>query len=125
MRPDAARVADILDCAKALAERFARHDPTSLMGTPDAVKATFYDVIVMGEAMRDLVVRKNQWGEKIGEDAPIVRDNPQIPWTGWVGMRDMVTHQYFRAAPELVWRDHKSGELGKLIDCCEVWLKDV
>ena len=124
MRLDASRIADILDCARAVAERFSRHSLDSLTETPDAVKATFYDIIVMGEAMRDLVARKDSW-VKTGEDAPIVRDNPHIPWSSWIGMRDMVTHQYFRAAPELVWRDYESGELQRLIDCCALWLKEI
>jgi len=124
MRVDASRIADILDCAQAIAERLSRHSLETLMETPDAVKATFYDIIVMGEAMRDLVARKDSWGAKIGEDARIVRDNPHVPWASWVGMRDMVTHQYFRAAPELVWRDYESGELQKLIDCCATWREE-
>ena len=125
MRLDASRVADILDSARAIADRFSRHSFETLVAAPDAVKATFYDIIVMGEAMRDLVARRDQWGEKIGEDAAIVQDNPHVPWAGWVGMRDMVTHQYFRAAPELVWRDYESGELQKLIDCCAGWREPV
>ena len=35
------------------------HTIDTLKNTPDAVKATFYDVIVMGEAMRDLVAKRD------------------------------------------------------------------
>ena len=87
------------------------------------MKATFYDVIVMGEAMRDLVAMRDSSGNKIADDSEIVKANPHIPWEDWVGMRDMVAHQYFRAAPEIIWRDHESGELGKLIVCCKAWLE--
>ncbi len=40
----------------------------------------------------------------------------------WGGMRDMATHQYYRAVPEMLWRDHASGEVNLLLDCCRVWL---
>ena len=122
MRSDADRVADILDCAKAIAERLACRTLETFSASPDAVKATFFDVIVIGEAMRELVARKDGFAQKAAEDAPIVRLYPMIPWTGWIGMRDMVTHQYFRAAPEIVWRDYEDGEIQKLIDCCHEWL---
>jgi uncharacterized protein with HEPN domain len=123
MRPDEDRIADVLSCAQAIANRFARHTVDMLKNTPDAVKATFYDVIVMGEAMRDLVAKIDSSGNKISDDSEIVKANPHVPWADWIGMRDMVTHQYFRAAPEIIWRDHESGELGKLIACCKTWLE--
>jgi uncharacterized protein with HEPN domain len=123
MRPDADRIADVLACAQAIADRFARHSIDTLRSTPDAVKATFYDVIVMGEALRDLVARRDVPGNTLADDSEIVKAHPQIPWAGWIGMRDLVTHQYFRAAPEMIWRDHENGELGKLIACCKAWLE--
>jgi len=123
MRPNGDRIADVLACAQVIADRFARHSVDTLKNTPDAVKATFYDVIVMGEAMRDLVANRDSLGSKIADDSEIVKANPQIPWADWIGMRDMVTHQYFRTAPEIIWRDHESGELGKLIACCKAWLE--
>jgi uncharacterized protein with HEPN domain len=63
-------------------------------------------VIVIGEAIRDLVAKRNPSGETIGEDASIVKAHPEIPWVDWIGMRDMVTHPYDRAAPEMLWRDY-------------------
>jgi uncharacterized protein with HEPN domain len=123
MRPSGGRIADVLSCAQAIADRFAHHTIDTLKNTPDAVKATFYDVIVMGEAMCDLVAKRDSSGNKISGDSEIVKANPHVPWADWIGMRDMVTHQYFRAAPEIIWRDHESGELGKLIACCKTWLE--
>lgn len=122
MRPDASRVADIRDCARAIADRFRAHTLDTLLASPDAVKATFYDVIIIGEAMRELVVRRDPSGKPVGENAPIVQAHPEIPWADWIGFRDMVTHQYFRAAPEIVWRDYEDGALQELLDCCQAWL---
>ena len=122
MRPDDDRIVDILDGAQSITDRFRHHSLDSISKTPDAIKATFYDVIIIGEAMRELVGRKDKQGQKIKEDAPIVTANPEIPWEDWIGMRDIVTHQYFRAAPEIVWRDYEAGELEKLTICCRDWL---
>jgi uncharacterized protein with HEPN domain len=123
MRPDAARVIDILECAQAIVDRFAHHSFETLKSTPDAVKATFYDVIVIGAAMRDLVAKKDSSGNRIEDDSEIVKANPEIPWVAWIGMRDMVTHQYYRAAPEIVWRDYEGGEITRLIECCKAWVE--
>jgi uncharacterized protein with HEPN domain len=123
MRRDDDRVADILAAAAAIHERFVRLTLAELHNRPDAVKATFYDVVVIGEAIRDLLGRRDAAGNAIEADAAIVVAHPDIPWSGWVGMRDMVTHQYFRAAPEIVWRDYQAGELDRLIACCRIWLE--
>ena len=122
MRPDEDRVRDVLKAAMAIADRLAAHTLETLKKDSDAIKATFYDVIVLGEAMRGLVAKKDGSEERIGEDSEIVKANPDIPWIDWIGMRDVVTHQYFRTEATIVWRDYETGELKKLIECCEAWL---
>jgi uncharacterized protein with HEPN domain len=122
MRHDVDRISDILESARSIVGRLKQFTLETL--PDDYLKASFYDVIVIGEAIRELVARKDSAGRKITNDAPIVEANPEIPWLDWIGMRDMVTHQYFRAAPEVIWRDYEIGEFEKLIACCEAWLKD-
>jgi uncharacterized protein with HEPN domain len=122
MRHDVDRIRDILKSARSIIERLRQFTLKTL--PDDCIKASFYDVIVIGEAIRELVARKEPAGQKITSDAPIVEANPEIPWLDWIGMRDMVTHQYFRAAPEVIWRDYEIGEFERLIACCEAWLKN-
>ena len=123
MRHDDERVADILDAARAVHARLSDHSLETLRAARDAIKATFFDVIVIGEAVRDLVAKRDAAGKVSGDDSPFVQAYPQIPWLAWVGMRDMVTHQYFRAAPDLVWRDYQAGEFSRLVECCANWLE--
>ena len=122
MRSEANRVADIAAAAQAITDRLGRHTPASFAASTDSVKATFYDLTIIGEAIRDLVAKRDPSGAKIGEDAAIVTANPDIPWVDWVRLRDIVTHQYYRLAPEIVWRDYEAGEIGRLLECCRVWL---
>lgn len=44
----------------------------------------------------------------IGEGAVQVSDatrqaHPEIPWSGWVGLRNILVHQYFRISLARVW----------------------
>ena len=125
MRSEAARVADIVDAAQAITDRLGRHTLASFATSADAVKATFYDVTIIGEAIRDLVAKRAPSGAQIGEDAAIVAANPDIPWVDWIRLRDMVTHQYYRLAPEIIWRDFEAGEIGRLLECGKGWLDQV
>jgi uncharacterized protein with HEPN domain len=124
MLSDASRIADVVESAQAIVERLGRHTFESFASSADAVKATFYDLTIIGEALRDLVARREPSGSKVGEDAPIVNAHPEIPWTDWIGMRDVVTHQYYRTAPEIIWRDYEDGAVERLLACCQAWLDE-
>lgn len=53
-------------------------------------EAVLYNFIIVGEATR--LIPKT------------IRDQySNIPWAGIVGLRDIVTHEYFRVNLELVW----------------------
>ena len=115
------RIEDILRCARDIKDRFdAIYDIDDL--SADEIKATFFDIVVIGEAMRALVAKKERDGSISGKNHEIVLANTQIPWGLWIGMRDFVTHQYFRASPGVIWKDYKSGTLQDLIDCCSEWI---
>jgi uncharacterized protein with HEPN domain len=43
-------------------------------------------------------------GEAARNISPEFKDaHPEIPWTGIVGMRHRLIHEYFRVAPDKVW----------------------
>lgn len=83
-RPEELRLRDVLAAialirAHLAAEEFDRK-------TSDAV---LYNLVVIGEAVARL-------GDETRERAP------EIPWTRIVGLRNLVTHQYFRVDLEVI-----------------------
>ncbi|RKX51727.1 MAG: hypothetical protein DRP30_07465 [Thermotoga sp.] len=46
---------------------------------------------IMGEAVKNLSLR-------------IILDNPQIPWKGMVGLRDVLIHGYDKVNLEIIWK---------------------
>jgi len=45
----------------------------------------------MGEAVKNLSLR-------------IILDNPQIPWKGMAGLRDVLIHGYDKVNLEIIWK---------------------
>jgi uncharacterized protein with HEPN domain len=62
-------------------------------------------VQVMGEAARSI-------------SAEFKEAHPEIPWSGIIGMRHRLVHEYFRVAPDKVWEVVKK-ELPSLIALLE------
>jgi len=46
---------------------------------------------IMGEAVKNLSLR-------------IILDNPQIPWKGMAGLRDVLIHGYDKVNLEIIWK---------------------
>lgn len=116
MRDDGQRLADIVEAAKAVVN-YVRSAPAGESAAPQLIDATFFNVIVIGEAVRMLLASEDRT-----EDAEIIRAHPELPWRDWVGMRNMVTHQYHRRDWRIVWRDVEAGAFDELIKACERWL---
>lgn len=56
-----------------------------------------FALIVIGEACAALL---KDWGEGAAE---IAARHPEIDWKGFIKLRHIVAHQYFRVRPDLVW----------------------
>jgi uncharacterized protein with HEPN domain len=120
MRDDVQRVRDIQAAAEAILDYVSGMTEDEFAEDPKAIDAAFFSVIVLGEAVNTLLADPSGKGRM--QDAQIITDRPEIPWKEWVGMRNLVTHQYFRRDHRVVWRDIASGEVGRLATTCRDWL---
>ncbi len=71
-----------------LKERGLFHFYSNYCTLPDAV---IRQLEIMGEAVKNLSLR-------------IILDNPQIPWKGMVGLRDVLIHGYDKVNLEIIWK---------------------
>ena len=60
--------------------------------------------------------------QQIGEpvkhlSAPVIRDNPQIPWKQVKGMRDWFAHQYMKMDAAVIWTVAKE-DMPELQELC-------
>jgi uncharacterized protein with HEPN domain len=120
MRDDVQRVRDIQAAAEAILDYVSGMTEDEFAEDPKTIDAAFFSVIVLGEAVNTLLADPSGQGRM--QDAQIIADHPEIPWKDWVGMRNLVTHQYFRRDHRVVWRDIASGEVGRLATTCRGWL---
>lgn len=116
MRSDEQRLVDIVEAATAV-EDYVATAPDGEAADPQLLDAVFFNVVVIGEAVRALLA-----GDHRLEDAAIASAHPEVPWRSWLGMRNLVTHQYHRRDWRIVWRDVEAGEFERLIEACETWL---
>lgn len=72
------------------------------------------------EVMQDAVMRRIQIiGEAARKVSPEFKEaHPEIPWTGIIGMRHRLIHEYFRIIPEKVW-DAVAKDIPALITLIE------
>jgi uncharacterized protein with HEPN domain len=82
---DTERLHHILDAITAIREH------STLEGIPveTSMDAILYRIIVIGEAVRAL-------------SGSVKERAPDFPWSDIVGMRDVLTHVYFRTDPQVV-----------------------
>lgn len=124
MRDDRVRVSDILRCTDAVLRYIG--DPGNPADASDqkTLDAIFFNIIVIGEAANALLASGRRSDMTRNHNADIVAQNPDIPWQSWVGMRNLVTHQYFRRDPKVVLRDFQSGAFHQLAAACQKRLED-
>lgn len=93
---DTERLHDILDAITAIRV----HSKLEGLPAETSMDAILYRLIVIGEAVRAL-------SQSVKERAP------DFPWSDMVGMRDVLTHQYFRTDQQVV-RDVVERDLPEL-----------
>lgn len=91
MRDDAARVLDIVLACREIGLFIADVDRERFLS----------DRMLQNAVCRSL--------EIVGEAARMVSDefkaaHPQVPWAEMVGLRNRITHEYFRIKLDVVWR---------------------
>jgi uncharacterized protein with HEPN domain len=78
---------DAIAVAEGLLRKGEAQGDRDLAGT--AFDAILYDLLVIGEAVRSLPQE--------------LRDSePGVPWSGIVGMRNVIAHEYFRIRSEVI-----------------------
>jgi len=120
MRDDVQRIEDAQVAAEMILQYLSGMTEDVLAADPRTIDAAFFNVIVLGEAVNALLADPHGAGRT--QDARIVTEHPEIPWKDWVGMRNLVTHQYFRRDHRIVWRDVASGEMDRIARICRDWL---
>ena len=101
MRRDDERLIDIRDAAQA-ALRFAKGRSAKDVANDELLAAALIQKITI-----------------IGEAAGRVSDArqaelPELPWREMIGMRNLVTHDYWQVDPAILWRTVR-GDLPKLL----------
>ena len=84
------RLADIAEAINRIRGYVGDLESASI-DSPMVADAVVYILLVIGEAVKDL-----------GED--VRAKEPMIPWSDIAGMRDLLTHEYFRVDPRIVER---------------------
>lgn len=112
-RESRARLLDILERVDAIRVAEARlagaidqHDDELVGLLLDAFQ---YSLVIIGEAVRGL-------------DPQIIERNPEIPWRDITGMRNLLTHEYFRVS-EVIVRAVLDEPLSLLRGACEAELE--
>ena len=57
------------------------------------------------ERTKDAILRNLQVLGEASKNLPesLIADHPEVDWSGLAGVRDIVTHQYFRVDWQLLW----------------------
>lgn len=85
-------LADILDAVAAI-RAYTRSGKRAFLRNAMARDAVIARILQIGEAVK---------GAQVG-GIDLERVAPEIPWRQISGMRDLLSHQYWRADPEIVW----------------------
>lgn len=86
------RLEDIRRACDACGELVSRGESVVFADTA-LMDALTYRLIVIGEAV----------GALRRDFTSITELAPNLPWREFVGLRDIVVHQYFRVSPQIVW----------------------
>jgi uncharacterized protein with HEPN domain len=95
----------------------------SIQKIEDYTRDISFEQLMQDERTKDAILRNIQI---IGEaskhiPAPLVAKYPDIDWSGIAGLRDIITHRYFRVDWKLLWTSiHEElpvlkGQIRKLI----------
>lgn len=90
MRSDASRVDDIAKAIDAI-ERYTLRGRDEFFSDELIQTWMLHHLEIIGEALRSMTEEFQ------------TRFNTSLDWSGWVGLRTILAHHYFRVDPELVW----------------------
>jgi uncharacterized protein with HEPN domain len=85
-RDEATRLTDILDAAKVIQSYRARD---AVLDDPLVQDAILFRLTVIGEAVKQL-------------SAETRAKEPDVDWSAWAGLRDVIAHTYFRVDMQLI-----------------------
>ena len=84
------RIDDIIECCEKIGRYVAGRDRDTFAADELVEDAVLRNLEIIGEAIKHL------------PDA-ISSRLPHVDWKGLAGMRDILSHSYFRVDPDLVW----------------------
>jgi uncharacterized protein with HEPN domain len=90
VRSDASRVDDIAKAIDAI-DRYAQRGRDEFFRDELIQTWMLHHLEIIGEALRSMTEQFQ------------ARFRDYLGWSGWVGLRTILTHHYFRVDPELVW----------------------
>lgn len=96
MRRDSARIDDIEKAIDAI-ERYALRGRGEFFRDELIQTWMLHHLEIIGEALRSMTVEFQ------------ARFGTHLDWSGWVGLRTILAHHYFRVDPELVWGTVERG----------------
>lgn len=110
-RSDAERVADALQSARLAVDFVAAMSLGDLTADPRTLADLKYELLVLGEALGSV-------SEKTCLGAA------QLPWSQVRGLRNVITHEYFRVSPAILYQV-VTADLPELIPALEALLNDL
>ena len=62
-----------------------------------------FDQLMLDERTKDAILRNLQVIGEASKNLPesLIADHPEVDWSGLAGVRDIVTHRYFRVDPHI------------------------
>ena len=85
-------LADVLEAVAAI-RAYTRSGKRAFLRSPMARDAVIARILQIGEAVK---------GAQAG-GIDLEGSAPDVPWSQIAGMRDVLSHQYWRTDPEIVW----------------------
>ena len=69
------------------------------------IRGISFDQLMGDERTKDAILRNLQVIGEASKNLPesLIADHPEVDWSGLAGVRDIVTHQYFRVDWHLLW----------------------
>lgn len=99
---------DILDAAEAIGSFVKGLSVSDLEGDRKTRDAVVRNLEIIGEAVKRL-------------PPELLEDWPEVDWSGWARMRDVVAHQYFGVDVDVIW-NAVQDELPGLVAAARVLL---
>ena len=101
MRRSQDRLRDILEAIDAIQSSAAGHARAAFFERfeeeRDFADALSFRIVVIGECVSSLLAESSR------APLPWLEAEREVDWSGWIGLRNVVAHQYFRRDPRKVW----------------------